>query len=327
MHDLALPFPALVLVDGRFGERHRGKATTDGVKVAIAGRADDGAEAQGCWSMRRVHLPQEVWRMRSVRSVGLVLVAVLLTACGGDGATAPRLTPEMMARQLDSLGVAVAAAGGQDRSLALLNAAQSLRSGAEPSVITIAEDGVADDYQALVTWFRADTFTVAGTDPGMKLIIPDHWTLVAWSGAPASGRLIAVTALTDSVSLGMVKPPYGDDGTGMPVVPAFGLAMVIENGEFRLLATSGTAGIAAGDAGEKCAAVSAIIPSRRDPLIARSDLSYPTECSLTSFDVSFDAVLAPPSDSLPFLPDTTAPSHTLAMPSQTVRGLRFEHGV
>jgi hypothetical protein len=264
--------------------------------------------------------------MRSVRSVGPVLLTVLLTACGGDEATAPHRTPEMMARQLDSLGVAVASAGSQDRSLALMNAAQSLRSGAEPSVITIAEDGVAADYQALVTWFRADTFTVAGTDPGRELIIPDHWTLVAWSGAPASGRLIAVTALTDSVSLGMVPPPYGDDGTGMPLIPAFGLAMVIENGAFRLLATSGTAGIAAGEAGEKCAAASPIIPSRRDPLIARSDLSFPTECSLTTFDVSFDAVLAPPSDSLPFLPDTAAPSHTLAMPSQTVRGLRFEHG-
>ncbi|HET7550897.1 MAG TPA: hypothetical protein VFK04_06380 [Gemmatimonadaceae bacterium] len=264
--------------------------------------------------------------MKSGRSVSLVLLAVLLTACGGDEATAPQLTPEMMARQLDSLGVAVATAGGQDRSLALVNAAQSLRSGAEPSVITIAEDGVADDYQALVTWFRADTFTVVGTDPARKLVIPDHWTLVAWKGAPASGRLIAVTALTDSVSLGMAQPAYGDDGTGIPVVPAFGLAMVIENGALRLLATSGTAGLMAGDAGQKCAAASTLISSRRDPLISRSDLSFPIECSLTSFDVGFDAVLAPPSDSFSFLPDTTAPSHTLTMPSQVVQGIRFEHG-
>jgi hypothetical protein len=265
--------------------------------------------------------------MKAVRSAGLVLLAVLLAACGSDDATAPSLTPEMMARQLDSLGVAVASAGGQDRSLALLNAARSLRSGAQPSVVTIGEDGVAADYQALVTWFRADTFTVAGTDPGQTLVIPDHWTLVAWNGAPANGRLIAVTALTDTVSLGVSPPPYGDDGTGMPLIPAFGLAMVIDKGAFRLLATSGTAGIAAGEAGEKCATVSAMISARRGQSVARTDTSFPTECSLTSFDVSFHAVLAPPSDSLSFLPDTTAPSHSLVMPSQTVRGLRFEHGV
>lgn len=264
--------------------------------------------------------------MKSVRVVGLVLLAVLLAACNGDEATAPRLTPEMMARQLDSLGVAVASAGGQDRSLALLNAARSLRSGAEPSVVTIGEDGVAADYQALVTWFRADTFTVAGTDPGLTLIIPDHWTLVAWSGAPASGRLIAVTALTDTVSLGISPQPSGDEGTGMPLIPAFGLAMVIDGGELRLLATSGTAGIAAGNPGEKCTVASAMISSRHDQSVARTDTSLPTACSLTSFDVSFHAVLAPPSDSLSFLPDTTAPLHSLVMPSQTVRGLRFEHG-
>lgn len=265
--------------------------------------------------------------MRSGHSVGLALVTLLLSACGGDEATRPRLTPEMLAEQLDSIGLAVADAGGTERSPALLNAAQSLRSGAEPSEITIVEDGAAADYQALVTWFRADTFDVAGPIAGRKLIIPDNWTLVAWQGPPATGRLIAITALTDTVSLGMVEPPYGDDGTGMPLVPAFGLAMVVENGALRLLAAGGTAALAAGDPGPKCATASVMTWTRRDPLIARSDATFPTECSLASFDVGFDAVLAPPSDSLPFLPDTTAQTHTLTMVSQVVRGLRFEHGL
>jgi hypothetical protein len=137
--------------------------------------------------------------MRSLRSLTLLVGIAALSACE-DSSAPVTVDVAYVATRFDALGRARADLGDPGGAFAARGAALALRLGVRPSPVSIAVDGVTEEYLALET---EHAFGFTGADaplPPPPLVVR---MMVAWRGL-LPDRFVTITVPGDTGTFGLL---------------------------------------------------------------------------------------------------------------------------
>jgi hypothetical protein len=137
--------------------------------------------------------------MIAFRRLALLALGVTLTACD-DGSTSPPIDLAYIAMRFDALGRDRSQAGDPSGATAARGAALALRLGIRPTRVSIAVDGVTEEYLALETEHAFGDDDAAGPLPPPVIVVR---TIIAWRGVRPD-RFLAINVPGDT---GSFTPP------------------------------------------------------------------------------------------------------------------------
>lgn len=181
--------------------------------------------------------------MIAFRRLWPLVLGLTLAACGDDS-TGPSV--EELAARFDALASDRADAGDPNGAAAARGAALALRLGVEPARVSIAVDGVTEEYLAFETEYAYGDEAGAGPLPPLPILVR---TMIAWRGAEPD-RFLAIAAAGDT---GTFFPPCAECLSGANLVYwLFASGMMVERGGPSFLAVAGGARMTRQSLGSEC---------------------------------------------------------------------------
>lgn len=155
--------------------------------------------------------------MRTLRSVTVLLVAATLAACD-DSSGPAAIDAAYVAMRFDALGRARADAGDPGGAAAARGAALALRLGVRPARVSIAVDGVTEEYLAL-EMEHAFGYDAAAPLPPSPFVVR---TMMAWRGARPE-RFLSITAPGDTGTFAEILARASIDANTVGWLMSFGI--------------------------------------------------------------------------------------------------------
>jgi hypothetical protein len=217
--------------------------------------------------------------MRSLRSLTLLVGIAALSACE-DSSAPVTVDVAYVATRFDALGRARADLGDPGGAFAARGAALALRLGVRPSPVSIAVDGVTEEYLALET---EHAFGFTGADaplPPPPLVVR---MMVAWRGL-LPDRFVTITVPGDTGTFGLLhaltsteaNSIFASDANSI-FAPSFGI--LFDRGGPPWMAVAGGARATRESLGGECE-----VPRRETSFVPALE---PVACNRASFFTRF----------------------------------------